>query len=198
MIITINQELYLRQLQVSDALDIFSTIDQQREYLGKWLPFVETTKSLEDSEKFVNSILNTCEEEFELVFTIRSKEHKFIGLIGFHYTDRDNHKTEIGYWISELHQKKGIVTKAFITLCKYAFNELNINRIQVRCAMGNEPSRRIPLKLGFSLEGVERQGEWNNHNAYHDLQVFSLVKSDLQDKQSLAAQAFEENFLSEK
>lgn len=188
MIIHINNELYLRQLRASDAIDIFSTIDRQREYLGRWLPFVETTKTVKDSEKFVNSIINTCEEEFELVFTIQSNVHGFIGLIGFHYTDRDNHKTEIGYWISEPFQKKGITTMAFKRLCRYAFEDLNINRIQVRCAIGNEASRRIPIKLGFSLEGIERQGEWNNGDSYRDLELYSLVRSDLDDKLSVLSE----------
>lgn len=190
MTIPVNDEIYLRQLQSSDAADIFAAVDRQRAYLGRWLPFVETTQTIGDSEEFVNSILNTCPEEFELVFTIRSEKAGFMGLMGFHYTDRDNHKTEIGYWISEEFQKRGIITNAFKTLCLYAFKELNIHRIQVRCALGNEASRRIPIKLGFSLEGIERQGECIRGNLYRDLEVFSLLRTDLEMHGSMAEQAF--------
>ena len=41
MTIKIDSDLELKQLQLSDSRDIFNTIDSQRAYLGKWLPFVE-------------------------------------------------------------------------------------------------------------------------------------------------------------
>ena len=43
-IIKVNQDIILKQIQLSDAQSIFSTIDSQRDYLGKWLPFVSWTK----------------------------------------------------------------------------------------------------------------------------------------------------------
>jgi ribosomal-protein-serine acetyltransferase len=55
MILKIDKDIELRQLKFSDAKDIFETIDSQRNYLGKWLPFVESTKSITDSEMYVNS-----------------------------------------------------------------------------------------------------------------------------------------------
>ena len=40
MTIEVDKEIKLTQLEQSDAKDIFETIDSQREYLGRWLPFV--------------------------------------------------------------------------------------------------------------------------------------------------------------
>ncbi len=170
-------EINLTQLKSSDAVAIFNTIDSQREYLGKWLPFVEFTKELSDTEGFVNSIANAPQDRFEFVFTIR-KSDEFIGLIGFKDTDRVNKKTEIGYWLSEKYQRQGIVTKAVERLCDFAFAELGINRIQIKCAVGNEPSRKIPQRLGFKYEGMERQGELLTGGVYADLEIYSKLKSD--------------------
>ncbi|SFL28140.1 MULTISPECIES: hypothetical protein [Proteiniphilum] len=44
MVIKIDSEIELRQLELRDSIDIFETIDSQRDYLGKWLPFVAFTK----------------------------------------------------------------------------------------------------------------------------------------------------------
>jgi ribosomal-protein-serine acetyltransferase len=81
MTIEVDSEIELKQLEPSDAKDIFETIDLQRDYLGRWLPFVAQTKDISDTEKFVDSVVNASEDQFEYVFTIR-KYNQFIGLIG--------------------------------------------------------------------------------------------------------------------
>jgi len=101
-----------------------------------------------------------------------------VGLIGFKDTDRRNRKTEIGYWLSEQYQKQGIVTKAVDKLCEFAFNTLGLNRVQIKCAVGNIPSKNIPKRLGFKLEGIERQGELLTGNVFTDLEIYSKLKSD--------------------
>jgi len=177
MIIRVDTEIELRQLDQSDSVDIFNTIDNQRDYLGKWLPFVAYTKEISDTEKFVNSVVNAPEDRFEYVFAIR-KFNEFIGLIGFKDTDKQNKKTEIGYWLSEKYQKQGIVTKSVDKLCDFAFNKQGINRIQIKCAVENMSSKNIPKKLGFKFEGIERQGELLTGDFYTDLEVYSKLRLD--------------------
>ncbi len=75
-------------------------------------------------------------------------------------------------------QKKGIVTNAVKALVKYAFNELDMNRIEINCAVRNEASKRIPQKLGFVLEGIERDGELLSDGLFVNLERYSLLKSD--------------------
>ncbi len=160
-------------------MDIFHTINTQREYLGKWLPFVEFTQKAEDSKAFVENTINLPENEFEYVFTIRY-ENKFAGLIGFKSTDKQNKKTEIGYWLSENFQRKGIITQSVKELCDWAFSELNITRIQIKCATGNERSKAVPKRLGFKLEGIERDGELLTGGKFTDIEVYSKLKRENQ------------------
>lgn len=177
VVIKIDNDIELRQLEQADAMDIFDAIDSQREYLGKWLPFVAFTKDVSDSEEFVSSVINAPKERFELQFTIR-KGDQFIGLIGFKDTDRANKKTEIGYWLSEKYQKQGIITRSVEKLCDFAFNELNLNRVQIKCAVGNQRSKNVPKRLGFKFEGIERHGELLTGNIFTDLEIYSKLKSD--------------------
>lgn len=177
MIIKLDTEIELKQLEQSDSIDIFKTIDNQRDYLGKWLPFVAFTKEISDTEKFVDSVVNATDGRFEYVFAIR-KCNEFVGLIGFKDTDKQNKKTEIGYWLSEKYQKQGIVTKSVDKLCDFAFNKQGINRIQIKCAVENISSKSIPKKLGFKFEGIERQGELLTGDFYTDLEIYSKLKSE--------------------
>jgi ribosomal-protein-serine acetyltransferase len=169
--------LVLRKLALSDATSMFNIIDRQREYLGEWLPFIRYTRTIADSEEFVNSVLAN-EHTKDLVFSIRL-HGEFVGLIGFKGTDEENRKTEIGYWLSFDAQGKGIMTKSVATLTEYAFVQLGLNRVQIKCAVDNVASRNIPDRLGYQLEGIERAGERYDSERYFDLAIYSKLKSDL-------------------
>lgn len=173
--IEVNERVCLEQIRPEDAPEMFQIIENQREYLKKWLPFVDETLELSDSESFIASIYADIPEKQELVFAIRI-EGAFSGLIGFKCTDMENLKTEIGYWLSESFQKQGIMTACVKAVISYAFETMHLNRIQIRCAIGNTPSRNIPLRLGFQLEGIERDGERTIDGAYRDLEVYSLIR----------------------
>ena len=175
----ISSTITLKPLSLSDAADIFRVIDSERAYLGKWLPFVPYTKTVDDSIQFVESVLSAPEETREMVFSIYA-ENIFVGLIGLKFAqyDKANKRAEIGYWLSEEHQKKGIVTQSVSALLDYAFSELGLNRVQIRCAVGNIPSKNIPRRLGFLLEGIERDGELLPDNQFADIEVYSILKKE--------------------
>lgn len=177
MILNVDKNIVLKQLELTDTPDIFNTIDTQREHLGPWLPFVETTKQLSDTHAFVESVVNSPKDRMEYTFTIRVNG-RMAGLIGFKATDRANKKTEIGYWLSRDFLGRGIMSRSVSTLCDFAFRELDINRIQIKCALANTPSRNIPQRLGFHLEGIERAGELLTGGVFTDLAVYSRLKGD--------------------
>jgi len=177
MILNVDKNIVLKQLELTDTPDIFNTIDTQREHLGPWLPFVETTKQLSDTHAFVESVVNSPKDRMEYTFTIRVNG-RMAGLIGFKATDRANKKTEIGYWLSRDFLGRGIMSRSVSTLCDFAFRELDMNRIQIKCALANTPSRNIPQRLGFKLEGIERAGELLTGGVFTDLAVYSRLRGD--------------------
>lgn len=170
----INQEIRLKELGSEDVEAMFSIINSEREYMQEWLPFVDVTHQISDTEAFVDEYVNSGGKD--PVFTIYFG-NKLVGLIGFKDTDYDNRKTEIGYWLSEKYQHKGIVTRAARAMIDYAFDQLKLNRIQLKAATGNFKSQRVAERLGFTLEGTEREGELHQRG-FVDLFVFGLLKAD--------------------
>ena len=167
--------LKLHPARATDAREMFALIDSNREYLRRWLPFVDVTLKESDSELF----LKAAEEQTykNPIFVIRL-HGKLAGLIGFKDVDYDNQRTEIGYWLAERFQHRGIMTKCVRTLVAYAFEDMGMNRIQIRCAVGNTPSKRIPVRLGFQLEGIEREGELLSEGVFADLEVYGKLRKD--------------------
>ncbi len=176
----VTNSIRLESVKLSMAPVIFETIDTNRKFLRKWLPFVDFTTHPDDTESFIKGALRNISFKKDEIFSIWYKE-EFAGLIGFKDTDWVNGKTELGYWISEKMQGKGIVTSSVQALLKYSFVKLKLNRVQIKVAVGNEKSAAIPKRLGFYTEGIERQGELH-HTDYFDLEVYSLLKKEWQGR----------------
>jgi len=174
--IRVNEKIRLEMLKASMAQIIFETIDRDRKYLRNWLPFVDDTKKVSDTETFIATVTNTNNNK-DIIYSIWYNE-MFAGLIGFKDTDWMNKKSEIGYWLAENMQGKRIVTSCVEKLIQHAFQKLKLNRIQIKVAENNTKSASIPKRLGFVYEGTERAGE-KHHNKYLNLKVYSLLKEDI-------------------
>lgn len=173
-----NSSINLREASLADAAVIYEAINSHRDYLITWLPFVAYLKSVADEETFLSSTLEKSEQERNTVFIIEN-EKTFCGLIGLVNTDTANHRTEIGYWLLPGQQGKGIMTQCVMQLCQWAVEKRVMNRIQIKCAIGNLSSNAIPLRLGFRFEATEREGELLSSGYYADLNVYSILKDEI-------------------
>ncbi len=174
--IQISSKLRLEIIKLNMAEVIFEAINRDREYLKEWLPFIEETQQVAQTEEFIRTIVSQRGKKRDEVFTIWYNQ-EFAGLIGFKDTDWINHKTELGYWLTEKMQGKGIATACAEGLLKIAFRKMGMNRVQIKVACGNVKSASIPNRLGFHFEGTERAGEFH-HGKYLDLKIYSFLKSD--------------------
>ena len=156
LIIKIDDESELRTYEEEHAEEVFAVVDRNREYLREWLPWVDSTVSVEHIMEFIRRglVQQANDDGFQAGIWYQSR---FAGSIGYHYIDRLNHKTEIGYWLDASLQGKGLMTRACKVMISYAFHEYGLNRVEIHCASGNTRSRTIPERLGFTQEGVLRE-----------------------------------------
>jgi ribosomal-protein-serine acetyltransferase len=174
--IIVDKSLILKRLKFESAPLIFDVIDSNRKKLRKWLPFVDSTRKVEDTEMFIKSISQTSSGKQDLIYEIWT-ENDFAGLVALKEIDHWNKKTELGYWMDPHFEGMGIMTKCCRALTDYAFNQLGIYRVQIKTATGNAPSARIPEKLGFRFEGIERAGE-KHRDGYFNLEIYSILKHE--------------------
>jgi ribosomal-protein-serine acetyltransferase len=174
--VTIDGTLKLIKLRLESAPNIFSAIDENRENLRLWLPFVDQTRKKQDTEIFIKSILHTTCPKKDLIYEIWSSG-EFAGLIALKEIDDWNKKTELGYWIIAQFEGKGLVTRSCKALIDLSFSELGLNRVQLKAAIGNARSCLVAERLGFRMEGIEREGE-QYHRQRYDLIVYSILKRE--------------------
>ena len=174
--IRIDEQLVLRRLQLRSASTIFHAIDEDREHLRPWLPFVDHTRKKEDTEIFIKSVLHSSCQKKDLIYEIWSGS-RFAGLIALKEIDGWNKKSEIGYWIIKSCERQGIITRSCEELIELSFTKLGLNRLQLKAAVGNARSCLVAERLNFTREGIEREGEQHHHKSF-DLIVYSLLKKE--------------------
>ncbi|QDQ02056.1 GNAT family N-acetyltransferase [Lysinibacillus fusiformis] len=178
MQITIDQELSLRTVAVEDAHAVFALTDASREYLREWLPWLDFTKVVADSRAYIESCIAGYEAKSSLSLVIIFR-NEIVGIAGFNAINPSNKIAAIGYWLSKDAQGHGIMTKTVKALMHYAFEELQLNKVEIRAAAGNVKSRAIPERLNFTTEGTIRAAEWL-YDHYVDHVVYGMLAKEWQ------------------
>ncbi|MEO7021293.1 MAG: GNAT family protein [Ktedonobacteraceae bacterium] len=169
----VDAEVELRILEEWDVEELYQLTHSNRAYLRQWLPWVEYETSVESSRSFVLRSLQRYVENDGFNLGIFS-QGRLAGIIGYHTVNWPNRHVEIGYWLGAAFEGRGLMTKACRALIAFAFEKLTLNRVAILCATGNARSRAIPERLGFTQEGVLRDGEWL-YDHFVDLVVYSML-----------------------
>lgn len=109
--------------------------------------------SKKDEQEWYAGIRNGLEN---LRYTITTEEDGAVGMIGLRDIDWKNGVATGGGMriASRKLRTKGLATDAWMTLMRYAFNELRLNRVNGSALEYNQASLRVCKKVGFKVEGV--------------------------------------------
>ena len=172
----VDDEIELRLLEAGHAAVLYAVIDANRPYLRQWLPWLDSTRTEVDTARFIASSRRQFAEEKEIVAGIWY-HGMLVGVIGLHGIAPAAGAPFIGYWVAQDSQGRGIVTRAVRAMLACAFGQLQLHRVEIRCAVGNTRSQEIPLRLGFRREGTLRQSE-RLYDRYEDSIVFSMLRGE--------------------
>lgn len=109
-------------------------------------------KNKAESEEVLNQFIINKE-----IFAIKHKaDQKVIGSLGLHakpfdQDDEKYHQRELGYVLSKDYWNQGLMSEAVQTFIDYAFYVLNLDRISCAHFIGNDASKSIIKKMGFSF-----------------------------------------------
>lgn len=161
---------------VHHAADLASLVTRNIEHLRTYLPAVAdlSTEEAATSHLIAAEARAADGEIFE--WHLFAGEN-LCGSIRLRDIDQGDRKAKIGYFIGSQFAGRGIVTSAVRAVLAYCFGPLGLNRIELRCAAGNERSKRVAERLGFVQEGLLRQGEYLN-GVFIDQHVYGLLSAD--------------------
>ena len=163
----------LRRLRMDDLDAIWALVEVERERLGEWMPWVESTLTIDDQQRWLASVVN---DDATLDGCGIFVDGRYVGGAGMRW-DPYGVRGEIGYWISSSEEGRGLVTRAARALLDVGFREIGLHRIEIRAGVHNTRSRAIPERLGLVYEGIERGGE-RGSGGYYDLAVYAILEDE--------------------
>ena len=141
------EKLILRQLLINDEQEIFklrSDIEINK-YLDR-----QVSNTIDDARDFITKINENIIKNDSLYWAITLRDKNiFVGTIClFSFSDGDG-KCEIGYELLTKFQGQGIMREAAEKVIDYAFNTINVQRIEAIFHRDNHKSINLLEKLLF-------------------------------------------------
>lgn len=122
-------------------------------------PDVVATTNLPDpyppdgAEQWIDNLLPRQEEGDEYAFGILNRDGEFVGVIGL--ANVGTEAAELGFWIGKPYWNRGYATAAARKALRFAFEQLELERVFARPLRRNAPSHRVLEKLDFAPGSVE-------------------------------------------
>ncbi len=113
------------------------------------------------------------------------KTGRCLGGSGLHRIDWTVPAFEIGYWLRTSAWGQGYITETVQTLCRFAFETLGANRVEIRCDPRNTRSAAVPIRLGFVQEALLRNDVRDGAGELRDTLIFALTPSDYAQAKAL-------------
>ena len=168
----------LRLLRLGDLDPYFELVQRNRERLAdRFVGTVSRTKTLEEAQEFVEEMIrHTISNTYFPYVIIDVDEDRIIGFIDLKNIDWDIPKTQIGFYIDEAYEGKGIISKAVSKIIDYCFDDKGFEKLFMRIHPENLAAQKVAEKCGFELEGTIRKDYKTASGKLVDLLYFGKVK----------------------
>jgi ribosomal-protein-serine acetyltransferase len=160
--------------------EFFKLIDKNKNHIGQTFPVtLANSDSPEKAENFlaVSKDKETNSEGFYF-YARETETNNLIGYLCVKTIDYRILKCELGYFIDEDFQGKGITSKMVSDALEFCFNELLMNKVFICTSEINLASQKIALKHNFKQEGILRDEFRNGDGQLQNTVYFGLLKSE--------------------
>ncbi len=169
--LTADDDVRVGLLQSSHADALFQLQERNRDRLERWIPFMDSLRSVEDVRQFIRAGLERFGHERGLSAGIWWQE-ELAGWIGMRV--HEDGYGSLGYWISKEREGRGLVARAVSQLTGYSFEVLKLPRLEIRCESENTPSIAVAERAGFVREGLLHDAI-KIHGVLRDLVLYARV-----------------------
>jgi RimJ/RimL family protein N-acetyltransferase len=134
-------------------------------------------------EDFYTKTINRLEDKDRIhrILVDRTSNEILGEIKGFDYNPR-NHSLEFGYYLPIKNRRKGfgeIMIRSFIDAV-FSDKAYELNKLYATTSGNNEASKGVLAKIGFKLDGKNREHYWVDNNRY-DQFIYSLLKKEWEE-----------------
>lgn len=160
----------LRPWREADAPAVYAACQDPE--IQRWIPLVPRPYTRDDAHAFVTTGHGDG-QGFAIV-----RDDELLGSIALHPKGHDT--AAVGYWCAAHARRHGIATRALRRLCRHAFDDRGLERLELVADPENFASHRVAAKAGFRREGLLRSHLSHPEGHRRDSVLFSLLPGELQ------------------
>ncbi|KAL2264243.1 hypothetical protein VTK26DRAFT_9019 [Humicola hyalothermophila] len=146
--------------------------------IAKWLRnHFPSPYTVDDARKWIK--VATTEDPTRDFAICEPDGSTFVGSIGLKMRDDVHYRTmELGYFLSEDHWGRGIITEATVAFADWAFNRFDhLIRLEAQVIDGNGASARVLEKAGFELESRQKKAT-EKGGVIRDLLIYTKFRPE--------------------
>ncbi|MGE0044963.1 MAG: GNAT family N-acetyltransferase [Hyphomonadaceae bacterium] len=166
--------VFLRHPDVRDFVEWSELREESRAFLTPWEPtWPEDELSRGAYRQRVKRYLQDIEDGKAYPFYVfRSVDGRLVGGATLSQVRRGAAQAAtLGYWVGQPYQRRGYTSAAVRAVVRFAFEDLDLHRVEAACQPDNLASQGVLAKAGFEKEGHARaylkiNGAWRDHFLY--------------------------------
>jgi RimJ/RimL family protein N-acetyltransferase len=174
------ERLLLRAYHLKDANDYLRMVQENRCHLFEFLPEkVLAIRSEEDAKVILRWFNDEWQKRCLYLFGLWAKSSGcYVGETYLSNPDWQVPSIELGYFLVQSSTGQGYATEAASAVLRYAFDYLKVTRVDLQCRTDNLTSQRVAERLGFMLEGCQRQRHRKKDGSLVDRLWYGLLREE--------------------
>jgi len=172
-----SKRFILREVQEKDYLAIYEIYSDDGTVKYQQMGVMQT---MEQAQKSVQAFLRGFENKKFIRWCIATRDQdNVVGLITLHSFNECNSQGEIGFMLNKAYWSQNIMGEVGEEVLKFAFQVMDLNRIEASVHPENIASIKLCEKLGFKQEGMKKEAAYNTRtNEYEDRVILGTTKNN--------------------
>lgn len=171
-------DIRIQPIHEGDAWNLCNFAVANEHRMKRFFPItLEQNLTPDLSKRFVATKVKEFTNNEEYLFTVKSEnQHSIMALVYIKELDWSIKQGELAYCIDYNAEGKGITTQVVQALCAYAFDKLNLERLQITVHKDNIASIRVAEKSNFTWQRTLEKEYAPPGELPLDMELYELYK----------------------
>lgn len=172
-----DERVLLRPLQFNDYQHLEPFAETEPEL---WFYSMISAAGKDNMKRYIETAIQARNEKREYPFIVFDKrERVYAGSTRFYDVQISNSTTQLGYtWYGKKFQGTGLNKHCKFLLLQFAFEQMNLERVEFRADADNKKSIAAMLSVGCVMEGVLRRNMPRPDGGRRNSAILSILKQE--------------------
>ncbi len=151
------KDFQLRPFRASDEAQFVMAVRESMATVGLWMPWARPDYNIYDAREWFARCAATMEEGTAYDIGVFSPDGRDLyGGVAINQIRREDNLGNLGYWIRQSCQHRGLAAGAATMMACHGFHALGLTRLEIVAVETNLASRAVAAKIGAEFECIAR------------------------------------------